>query len=319
MPVYNDWRAATLLCGILNDELSSRPEISSEVLLVDDGSQESADELTGAWPALARISILKLRRNLGHQRAIAVGLCYIHAEVSCDAVLVMDSDGEDRPCDALRLLDAFQQAGRQAAIFASRRRRPDGPMFQLGYYFYRRLHRVLTGIPVRVGNFSVLPKDFLDCLVSMSELWSHYAACVFKSRLPHREVPADKGNRLRGRSKMNLVSLVAHGLSAISVFHEIVTTRILMMTSVVFVLLLATLAVSSGLLLSTGSGIPGWAAVVAFLLLLQMIQLCAGAFMLVFLTLSNRGTATFLPVRDFRHFIRGVNFIFDGRFVRGAV
>ena len=37
---------------------------------------------------------------------------------------------------------------------------------------------------MRVGNFSVIPRDLLSRLVVVSELWNHYAAAVFKSRLP---------------------------------------------------------------------------------------------------------------------------------------
>src|SRR5207245_491904 len=53
-----------------------------------------------------RIEILRLARSLGHQRAIAVGLCELSRRDDIDAVLVMDSDGEDRPGDIAALLKA---------------------------------------------------------------------------------------------------------------------------------------------------------------------------------------------------------------------
>ncbi len=101
MPVYQDWQSAALVCRSLDEQLAAMTGIRAQVLLVDDASPDDI----GPWPvtacqALERIDVLRLRRNLGHQRAIGVGLCYIHDHISCEAVVVMDADGEDRPEDA---------------------------------------------------------------------------------------------------------------------------------------------------------------------------------------------------------------------------
>ena len=54
-------------------------------------------------PTVSAIRIvLRLRRNVGHQRAIALGLTYLQVEAGCEAVIVMDADGEDRPADVPR-------------------------------------------------------------------------------------------------------------------------------------------------------------------------------------------------------------------------
>jgi 2-polyprenyl-3-methyl-5-hydroxy-6-metoxy-1,4-benzoquinol methylase len=81
---------------------------------------------------------------------------------------------------------------------------------------------MLTGISVRVGNFSILPRSYLSTLIVLSELWNHYAAAVFRSRLKFEMIPIPRGRRIAGASRMNFVSLVTHGLSAASVFSDIV-------------------------------------------------------------------------------------------------
>src|SRR6185436_11735578 len=100
MPVFEDFEAAGLVCRALDDELLAVAGVEAQVLLVDDGSPSG---LVGWSPfapkTLARIDVLRLRRNMGHQRAIAVGLCHIADSIACDAVIVMDADGEDRPAD----------------------------------------------------------------------------------------------------------------------------------------------------------------------------------------------------------------------------
>ena len=76
--------------------------------------------------AIARVDVLRLRRNVGHQRAIAIGLAFIHAHRPCRAVVVMDADGEDRPSDVPRLLARLDAAGDPAIVFAERTRRSSG-------------------------------------------------------------------------------------------------------------------------------------------------------------------------------------------------
>jgi polyisoprenyl-phosphate glycosyltransferase len=212
MPVFRDFEAASLVCRAIDRELSALRTVEGRLLLVDDGSPEGVAGFSAFAPtALTRIDVLTLRRNLGHQRAIAVGLCHLHDTAACDAVLVMDADGEDRPEDIPRLLAELEREP-GALIFAERRKRLEGTVFRLGYFAYRLLHRLLTGIPVRVGNFSVLPARALPRLVCMSELWNHYAGAALRSRLPQRRLPLDRGSRVVGRSQMGgFIPLVMHG------------------------------------------------------------------------------------------------------------
>lgn len=69
-----------------------------------DGSTEARPDWSSVdRRAIASMRLLVLRRNLGHQRAIAVGLCHADAKLDFDSILLMDADGEDAPEDAVRL------------------------------------------------------------------------------------------------------------------------------------------------------------------------------------------------------------------------
>jgi len=94
-------------------------------LLVDDGSLQGcrSEDFESDFAAVQTIRILRLRRNLGHQRAIAIGLAHIERTIACDAVLVMDADGEDTPSGALELIRSFRDDDGKKAIFAERNRR----------------------------------------------------------------------------------------------------------------------------------------------------------------------------------------------------
>lgn len=304
MPVFEDFAAASLVCQAIDREFARVEGVEARVLLLDDGSPSGLGGWSPFTPArLARIDVLRLRRNLGHQRAIAVGLCHLADEGTSDAVVVMDADGEDRPSDVPTLLEELRRTP-DSMIFAERRKRMEGATFQLGYFAYRWLHRVLTGIAVRVGNFSVIPALALARLVCMSELWNHYAGAALRSRFRQRRVPLDRGSRVLGRSQMGgIIPLVLHGIAGIATFHELVATRILVASvGLVGALVLALLAVV-GVRLATSLAIPGWATYTAGTLLVIAIQVLTIAFSLVLSLVGGRSGATFIPCKEYRLFV----------------
>jgi hypothetical protein len=307
MPVYNDWQCVRLQLAKLN-EILALASLPGSVLLVDDGSSLSPPEPLLDFPlgAIETVECLRLRRNLGHQRAIAIGLCFIEQERDYEAVLVMDADGEDRPEDVPALVERFVSGAAKNVVFAERERRSESLTFRACYQIYRGLHRMLTGIPVKVGNFSILSRAHLDTLSVVSELWNHYAASVFKARLPVAFVPTARGHRLAGQSKLNFVSLVVHGLSAISVFAEIVGVRLILAIGIMVLLTAALVGVVVAVRLGTELAIPGWATSAVGLLLILVLQMLTLVVGLTFSVLFNRNSLTFLPTRDYRFFIKGV-------------
>jgi polyisoprenyl-phosphate glycosyltransferase len=306
VPVLNDWDCAALLLERI-DQVMRRPQLAVSVLLVDDGSTEEApDALVGRLQNIDNVEILKLRRNVGHQRAIALGLTYIYSERPCDAVIVMDADGEDSPDDLPRLLDGFELHQGQRVVFAQRARRSEELVFRVFYQFYKAVHRLLTGRIVEVGNFSIIPAAQLDRLVGVSELWNHYAASVFKARLPVDKVPIARGKRLCGQSKMNFASLAIHGLSAISVFGEQVNTRLLLGTGIAGGLTLLAATAAVGLRCITGVAIPDWAAYALGLLAIVCLNGLLLSLIFSVSILQSRSNTSFLPLRDYKYYISGV-------------
>jgi glycosyltransferase involved in cell wall biosynthesis len=278
------------------------------VLVVNDGSATDQSPFRNAvireLSRIADVRILNLRRNLGHQRAIAIGLVWIYENLKPDAVVVMDADGEDRPEDIPRLLKVFSAYEGKKTVFAQRFKRSESIGFRISYAFYRALHRLTTGISVRVGNFSVVPFEQLDTLVSVSDLWNHYAAAVFKSRLPFEMVPTSRGDRLEGKSHMNFVSLVTHGLSAISVFGEAAGVRLLIGSGIASGLLLSILALVVFVRVQTNLAIPGWATYTGGLVVIALMNIVTVAIALTLLILMSRNNMSFVPLRDYSWFVK---------------
>src|SRR5690242_16762626 len=96
IPVFNEWDLlGTLLSRI--DAALVAANLIGEVVLLDDGSTvEPAGHLEiPGLEAIENVEILRLARNLGHQRAISIGLAWASENRPGQTVVIMDGDGED--------------------------------------------------------------------------------------------------------------------------------------------------------------------------------------------------------------------------------
>ena len=304
-PVFNDWLSARSLIA----NLSAAYEESSatlEITLVDDGSTEEPplDFAAEKYSNVEVVEILRLRRNLGHQRAIAVGLCHLFDKSQCDVVVVMDSDGEDKPCDAARLTEKVVASGGGSIIFAERGRRSENALFKAFYRAYCLVHWLLTGQRIRVGNFSVVPKRLISRLVTDPNLWNHYAAAVYNSRIPHFTLKSDRGSRYHGKSKLNFAGLVIHGLSAIACYSEIIGVRVMVLSLLATLGAVAAIGTVIVVRFTTSLAIPGWATMAVGFVLILFMQILSIAALFTFTVLHGRRAQSTIPIKEYSYFIQ---------------
>jgi hypothetical protein len=109
---------------------------------------------------------------------------------------------------------------------------------------------------------------------------------------------------------MDFVALVSHGLSAISVFADVVGVRLLiisLMGSILAVLAIVLVFIIGGF---TNAAIPGWPAGAAGLVAIIMIQFLTIACSFAFIMLSGRTNLGFVPLRDASLFVEDVREIY---------
>ena len=301
--LYNDWAVAeALFCKI--DAEFSRRDWNWHLVLVDDGSSEDCPPaFLNSVASFSSVEIVVLRRNVGHQRAIAVGLSQIFETKVTGPVVVMDADGEDRPEDLIRLIEAQAALSKKKIVFAERTRRSEGAAFRLLYQGYRGLHYLLTGYTIRFGNFSIIPRNLLGCLVVDPNLWLHFAATVVSGRIPYTTIPTARGGRLTGKSKLNFTGLVIHGLAAIFCYNEIVGVRLIFcsmgLSALILFIILGVLVVR----ITFPWSIPSWtiSAVGIFCVLLLQALLIVLAFIAI--AISSRKSQFFFPLQQYKFLI----------------
>lgn len=303
-PVLDDWESFSALMQEIAALLAGSGPVL-QVYAVDDGSIEPFDPaaiLLAPNSCIASIQVIRLTANLGHQRAITVGLCAVVEDDTADAVLIMDSDGQDRPADIAALFEAGARHPRHV-VMAARARRTESGAFRLWYWLYKLLFRALTGQVIKFGNYCLIPMPAVRRLVHMPELWNNLAAAVMRSRLPYVTVPTVRGKRCSGCSKMNLPALIVHGLSAMSVYSDIIFVRVLLAAGGIAgmaALGIVTVAVTR---LATGLAIPGWATTAAGDLLIILSQTFVVAIAATLTMLAGRSTRPIVPIVDCATFI----------------
>ncbi len=303
IPVFNDWQAATSLLRLINDKHTGK----TEILFIDDASTTQIPDTFNIknLENIAKVSILRLKRNLGHQRAIAIGLAYIEdKKLEYEAIVVMDGDGEDDPADIKRLYEACKNNDFKSVVFAGREKRSEGLVFKLFYFIYTKLFFGLAiGQKIGIGNFSIIPKNLLGNVTIISEIWNHYAIGLKRSKIPFTQIPTHRAKRLHGESKMNFVSLLVHGLSAISIYGDMLGARMIAIVSSLAVINILAIMLLVFIKLFTQIVVPAWTASMIVLMMIFLIQIFILILQFIFIILSNRNLLGFLPKINYHHFI----------------
>jgi hypothetical protein len=282
-PVYEDTEAASHLFRELRAELG----VATHVVAVDDGSIERPLDASSISQAGLAGTVIRLKRNVGHQRAIAVGINYVAEHLPDRRVIVMDSDGEDVPGTIKTLMEPLDAVSIDLVV-AQRKNRVETWRFRAFYQVYKWLFKALTGRRIGFGNFVAMQPCAVRRLASMQELWTHVAACVLASKLRIAWCPLDRGPRYAGRSKMNFVGLALHGFRALMVFAEDVLVRVGIACAGVAALSVIG-AISAIALKLLGYATPGWFSVALGILMLVFLQTGALTLMSLMLTGMVRG------------------------------
>ncbi|MFL0796838.1 MAG: glycosyltransferase [Cellvibrionaceae bacterium] len=296
-PVYEDKNAFLILL----EELRSNLVEEFSIVVVDDGSVY--EPLTASIFDDFGIHgiVIRLKRNVGHQKAISIGMAYVSQFLTAEhRVVVMDSDGEDLPSSIPILLEKADKNNVDVAV-AHRKSRVESKAFKFFYAIYKVFFSIMTGRSISFGNFMVLSSQSVKRLVSMPELPIHIAGSVLASKLRLYKCPLDRGARFSGSSKMNFIGLVLHGFKGLMVFAEDVLVRVGLLCGVIAIFSILG-AMTAVVLKIIGFSTPGWFSVALGILVLIFMQTAILVLMTLLLTGVVRGKSI-LVIEDYKKYI----------------
>jgi len=251
------------------DGLGQGKGISTEIVLVDDGSRD------GTWAVITeaaardpRVVGVRLMRNHGHQLALTAGLSVCRGE----RILIIDADLQDPPellPDMIALMD--QGAG---VVYGRRRKRAGESLFKRASAaaFYRLIGRMTdVEIPSDAGDFRLLTRRVLDLLLAMPERHRFIRGMV--AWIGGKQVPLlyDRQARAAGESKYPLSKMIRFAVDAITAFSVVPLMASMTIGWIMALVGLAFFAYSIvGWFL--GANLPGWTSLMAALGLLGGMQ-----------------------------------------------
>ncbi len=234
MPVYNDWDSLIKVLFEINTIIENKKGFEYSCLIINDGSSKDVSKIEKP-KNFAKLKIINMKENRGHARCNAFGLRFINLSISYDYVIVMDSDGEDRPVEIGNLLNKISECP-DISVVAKRIKRSEGPIFKTLYQSHKFLTFIFTGQKVNFGNYSCLTKRDINNLFDKPSLWSSFSGTVKKYIPKLNEINSIRGQRYFGPSKMSIFNLIIHSFSIIAVFKNQVFLRSFFMIIVLYFL-----------------------------------------------------------------------------------
>lgn len=187
-----------------------------QICYVNDGSGDATDaHLETLAAADARVRVIELSRNFGHQAALSAGL----DSASGDYVITLDGDGQHPPAliaDMLRLAQGgcdivFCQRMEDAHISAFKRRTSE--------WFYTGMNWLSnTKLSPGVADFRLMSRVALDGLRQLKEYHRFLRGLVAWMGFRSVILPYEQPNRLAGKSKYSLRKMLRLAMDAIFSF-----------------------------------------------------------------------------------------------------
>jgi glycosyltransferase involved in cell wall biosynthesis len=247
--------------------------MSAEIIYVNDGSRDrSLRIMEQLHLSDARVAIVNLSRNFGKEIALTAGLDHVRG----DAAVVIDTDLQDPPELIPTLVSKWREG--YDVVYAERRERLGETWLKkkTARLFYRIMHHVgEVPIPENTGDFRLLDRRCLDALKECRERRRFMKGLFAWVGFKQARVIYDRDPRFAGTTKWNywrLWNLALEGITSFTIAPLKLATYLGLVTAFaafsygVFIV---------GRTLILGRDLPGYASLMAVMLLLGSVQLIA--------------------------------------------
>jgi polyisoprenyl-phosphate glycosyltransferase len=269
IPVYNEEK---IIPSLIEESVKGLESFTGdfEIICVDDGSRDRTLEMLLQEKAKdARVKVLMLSRNFGHQAAYTAGLSFAKG----DYIAMMDGDLQDPPA---LLKDMYSKLVNEDfdVVFGYRKERREAPIKKLLIKSFHQIFTRLSNInaPANVGNFSVMNRKALTAFLALQEKNRYLPGLRFFIGFKQGFVEYDRPDRTIGDAKMNFTKLLKLGLDAIFSFSKIPIRLCLIVgiTGISFTLIGVLIVVIKKI---TGVAITGWSSILLSIYFLGSVQL----------------------------------------------
>jgi glycosyltransferase involved in cell wall biosynthesis len=218
IPLHNEQEVFPELLARLLKVLDALPGGPHQIVFVDDGSTDGTGRLLrDAARRDARVKVVALSRNFGHQAALSAALDY----ATGDALVLMDGDLQDEP-EVIPELLRQHEAGADV-VYTRRASREEGFLLRAAYKLYYRLMSAMSEVPAPLdsGDFSLLGAPVVAALRRMPERQRYLRG--LRTWVGFKQVGVDVQRKARsaGRPKYTTWKLIQLALDGICSFSTV--------------------------------------------------------------------------------------------------
>lgn len=272
VPCYNEQGALPFYYDKMKEVMALLPELSFEIIIVDDGSTdgtlETAKQLAKSDD---RIRYISFSRNFGKEAAMYAGL----KNVSGKYTAIMDADLQDPPEMLPKMYRVITEEGYDAVGTRRVTRKGEPPVRS---FFARKFYKIMSRISKAnmvdgARDYRLMNRKYVDALLSLGE-YNRFSKGLFGwVGFKVKWLEFENVNRIAGETKWSFGQLFLYSLDGIVAFSNVP----LYMASIAgigsFIAAIAAMIFIIVRRLVFGDPVAGWASTVVIILFIGGIQL----------------------------------------------
>lgn len=272
VPCYNEQGALPFYYDKMKEVMALLPELSFEIIIVDDGSTdgtlETAKQLANSDE---RIRYISFSRNFGKEAAMYAGL----KNASGKYTAIMDADLQDPPEMLPKMYRVITEEGYDAVGTRRVTRKGEPPVRS---FFARKFYKIMSRISKAnmvdgARDYRLMNRKYVDALLSLGE-YNRFSKGLFGwVGFKVKWLEFENVNRIAGETKWSFGQLFLYSLDGIVAFSNVP----LYMASIAgigsFIAAIAAMIFIIVRRLVFGDPVAGWASTVVIILFIGGIQL----------------------------------------------
>jgi len=273
VPCYNEEAVINESYSRLRKVLDSIKTHQSEIIFINDGSQDKTAEILSSIAANDKqVKVLHFSRNFGHQPAVTAGIHYC----TSDLAVIIDADLQDPPELIPDLLET-QKRENANVVYCVREKRKGESFFKklTASLFYRSMNYLSeTNFPLDTGDFRLIDKQVMHEFKKFREKGKYIRGII--SWIGFKQVPFTykREARFAGETKYPLRKMLHFATTAMLYFSK---KPLKLATSLGFVTVLIGIIYAIWILIGKIVGythaISGWSSIIILIIFFGGVQL----------------------------------------------
>lgn len=272
VPCYNEQGALPFYYDKMKEVMALLPELSFEIIIVDDGSTDGTLEVAKQLAKSDdRIRYISFSRNFGKEAAMYAGL----KNASGKYTAIMDADLQDPPEMLPEMYRVITEEGYDAVGTRRVTRKGEPPVRS---FFARKFYKIMSRISKAnmvdgARDYRLMNRKYVNALLSLGE-YNRFSKGLFGwVGFKVKWLEFENVNRIAGETKWSFGQLFLYSLDGIVAFSNVP----LYMASIAgigsFIAAIAAMIFIIVRRLVFGDPVAGWASTVVIILFIGGIQL----------------------------------------------